>query len=130
MDDYIQITFTISPDVREILFHNPALLSIEDCFLKYHFNKDAKITGGPKFVDAMASSLKVLSYLLHHESRKFEFEISEGGIAGIDLGNNVTMTLTVKGNKINEPQILPVKITDEKIIYTETDLLQGKVKRN
>src|SRR5258706_8677525 len=36
LDDYIQVAFTISRSVREIVFHHPESLSAEDLFYKYN----------------------------------------------------------------------------------------------
>jgi class 3 adenylate cyclase len=127
LDDYIQITFTISPEVREIIFHNPGQLSIEDYFLKYHFNREARYPGGPRFVDTFSEFVKVLSYLSPNEKRNFEFEAREGEIHAIELANNVNLSLKITGIKKDEAQTLPLKITEEKIIISEASLMPGKI---
>ncbi len=43
LDDFIQVNFTISPEIRDIIYHRPEALSIEDYHLKYHFDQNAKI---------------------------------------------------------------------------------------
>src|SRR5205085_656979 len=36
LDDFIQVSFTISPQVRDIAYHHPELLTMEDLYFKYH----------------------------------------------------------------------------------------------
>ena len=40
LDDYIQIAFSISPQVRDIQYHHPESLSIEDLYFNYRLSKD------------------------------------------------------------------------------------------
>ena len=39
LDDYIQVAFTISRGVRDIVFHRPEELTVEDFYLRYNFSK-------------------------------------------------------------------------------------------
>lgn len=87
MDDYIEISFTISPEIRKISFHNPESLSIEDYFYKYIYSRGARFPGGIKCKDAVSQSVKILSYLMPKEKKSFEIEVSLGILAGVDLLN-------------------------------------------
>ncbi|HEY7535146.1 MAG TPA: DUF5939 domain-containing protein, partial [Thermodesulfobacteriota bacterium] len=78
LDDYIEISFTVSPSVREIIFHNPETLSIEDYFYKYVFSQGAKFSDGTKFVDLVKKFVKIISYLEPWEKKSFELDISPG----------------------------------------------------
>lgn len=48
LDDYIHITFTISPQIRDIVYNYPDSLPVEDFYFKYHFNDGAAYAGGPR----------------------------------------------------------------------------------
>ena len=39
LDDYIQVAFTVSSGVRDIVFRHPEMLSVEDFYLRYNFSK-------------------------------------------------------------------------------------------
>jgi len=41
LDDLIHVTFTVSPSIRDIIFHHPADLSARDYFFKYRFEPGA-----------------------------------------------------------------------------------------
>ena len=42
LDDYIQVAFTVSSGVRDIVFRHPETLSVEDYYLRYNFSKGFK----------------------------------------------------------------------------------------
>src|SRR5712692_3690495 len=46
LDDYIQVTFTLSAQVRDNVFLHPEALSVEDYYLRYHFAKGFKLPPG------------------------------------------------------------------------------------
>src|SRR5262249_32068881 len=39
LDDFIQVTFTISAQVRDTAYHHPETLSLEDFYFKYNMSK-------------------------------------------------------------------------------------------
>jgi len=42
LDDYIQVSFTISQQIRDIIYHHPEHLSTEDYYLKYYLSKGVR----------------------------------------------------------------------------------------
>src|SRR5262249_41200020 len=48
LDDYVQVTFTISPSIRSIVFHHPEDLPLEDYAFKYLFARNASIPLDPE----------------------------------------------------------------------------------
>jgi class 3 adenylate cyclase len=131
LDDYIQVTFTISSDIRETIFHNPDSLSIEDFFFKYHFNRDGRKLSGRIFVDEVLESLpkqgKILSYINPNEKKKFEFDIEEGYLSGFDVIGGADFLLEVKGKPKQDAQLLNLKIIDRKFEYQINDFSPGRV---
>jgi Family of unknown function (DUF5939) len=39
LDDFIHVTFTVSPEIRRLAFHEPDTLPIEDFYFKYRMAK-------------------------------------------------------------------------------------------
>src|SRR5215813_7811650 len=39
LDDFIQVSFTVAPSIREIIFHHPEKLSAEDYLYRYRLSK-------------------------------------------------------------------------------------------
>ena len=74
LDDYIQVSFTISPSIREIAFHHPELLSADDFLFKYKLARGVHswLTGWSH--EALIRTVtKLLAYLEPGERRRVEF---------------------------------------------------------
>ncbi len=127
LDDYIQVTFTISPEIREISYHRPEALSIEDYHLKYHFNQGATIPGGPRFIDAVPSLVKGLSYVGPGQKKRFDLDTTGGAITLNDLMHHVSAAVAVKGSPADKPQPLAVRMEADKLVPDRTEVAPGKV---
>jgi class 3 adenylate cyclase len=127
LDDYIQVTFTISPEIREISYHRPEGLSIEDYHLKYHFNQGATIPGGQRFIDAVPSLVKGLSYIGPGQKKRFELETKGGTITLNDLMHHQSAAVAVKGRPVDMPQTLAVRLESGKLVSERSEVAPGKV---
>jgi len=127
LDDYIQVNFTISPEIREISYHRPEALSIEDYHLKYHFNQSATIPGGPRFIDAVPSLVKGLSYVGPGQKKRFELETTGGTITLNDLMHHMSAAVAVKGNPADKPQTLGVRMESGKLVPERSEVAPGRV---
>jgi class 3 adenylate cyclase len=97
LDDFIQVAFTISPEIREIAYHRPETLSIEEFHLKYHFNQAARIPDGPRFIEAVPSLVKGLAYLGPGQRKRFEVETAGGTLTFNDLIHHTSTAVAVEG---------------------------------
>jgi len=89
LDDFIKISFTVSPSVRDLAFHHPETLSPEDFHLKYHFTREGRIApGGPTFPEVIRMIGKGLGYLPARQTTSFTFDVAPGFLMGWDLINN------------------------------------------
>ncbi len=127
LDDSIQVNFTISPEIREISYHRPEALTIEDYYLKYHFNQSATIPDGPRFVDAVPSLVKALSYIRPGQKKRFELETTGGTLALNDLMHHLSVAVTVKGAPPAKPQPLAVRLDAGHLVPESTTVAPGKV---
>ena len=46
LDDFIEVTFSVSPQVRRLSLHDPDSLSVEDLHWKLHFSGTGRLPGG------------------------------------------------------------------------------------
>jgi len=54
LDDFIEVTFTVSPKLRRLPYHDPDTLSVEDFHWKLRFLGDARMPGQQvKFLDVL-----------------------------------------------------------------------------
>ncbi len=126
LDDYIEVSFTISPAIKEIAFHNPESLSIEDYFFKYVFSDGAKFQDGTKFVDLAKRAVKIVSYLEAREKKKFELEIPQGFLVGCDRLNHGEFFFDVRGEYKPETRHISFKLVDGQYEPERGELVPGE----
>jgi hypothetical protein len=65
LDDFIKVSFTVSPRIRRLAFHDPDQLSVEDFFhWKLRFAPDGRLPGEQlRFLDVLRSFVRGLSLL-------------------------------------------------------------------
>ena len=127
LDDFIQVTFTTSPEIREIAYHHPEALSIEDFHLKYHFSQSAAIPGGPRFIDEVPKLVKGLAWLGPGQKKRFELETAGGTFTFDDLMHHVSAEVKVSGAPAEKPQPFIVRMEGGKIEPETTMIAPGKI---
>ena len=63
LDDLIHVTFTVSPEIRRLAFHEPDTLPIEDFYFKYRMSKGIRplpLPGEPTLNEILLSVTKLL----------------------------------------------------------------------
>jgi class 3 adenylate cyclase len=120
LDDYIQVTFTISPQIRDIVFRHPEALSVEDFYLKYHLAKGMMTPDGTPLSDALRSLTRVMTYLSPGETTSAQFELIPGLLSGTDVLNKTSITLFTSQNQ-DKPS-LSLKVREGKFQMQGEDL--------
>jgi class 3 adenylate cyclase len=127
LDDFIQVNFTISPEIREIIYHRPDALSIEDYHLKYHFNRNATIPGGPRFIDAVPSLVKGLSYVGPGQKKRFEVDAQSGTLTFNNLMQHASVAIPVSGTPASAPQQVTVRLEAGQLVPAQPSVAPGKL---
>ncbi|MFO1056914.1 MAG: DUF5939 domain-containing protein [Dongiaceae bacterium] len=97
LDDHIAVTFTISPEIRPIVFHRPEQLSPMDYCFKYGATRDGVLPDGRPFADIKAALTKAVSYLPPGETTRMTVEASEGTIFGASPEGRAGLVLSIEG---------------------------------
>lgn len=114
LDDYIQIAFTISPQVRSIRFHQPEQLDIEEYYLKYHFAK-----GLQPFPNGMTQQqvgdliTRYMKYVEPNERVVVETEITPGMLQAKDLLHRASLVFFLQEHQA-DMEAIPIHLTDGK----------------
>ncbi len=108
LDDYIHVSFTISPKIRRISFWDPDSLSIEDYYLKYHFAKGIIFPGGHSIEEVAGLLTKMMTYVMPQEKKNLEATLDPGTLQVKDLGNGASLTLLL--GEADESPITPVSV--------------------
>src|SRR5919107_5362319 len=77
LDDYIAVTFTVSPQVRPIAFHRPEDLPAQDFAFAYKLTDEGLLPDGTPFVHVLRDWTSAISYLPQGITR-LEVDAREG----------------------------------------------------
>jgi class 3 adenylate cyclase len=100
LDDYIHVSFTISPAIRPITYHQPDSLPIEDYYFKYHFSRDTKPYGnGMMLSEILGYITRYMTFVQPGETQTFSVEEQPGMLQVKDLKNSASMVLFLDETK-------------------------------
>src|SRR5258707_4708678 len=99
LDDYIQVTFTVSSVVRDIVFRHPEMLPVEDYYLRYNFSKDFKPPHGMTHEQLVAALSRGFADIEADQQRSFEFDVTAGRFAVLDLSLNLLLIFFANGER-------------------------------
>lgn len=125
LDDFIQVSFSVSPRIRAIAAHDPESLSVQDYHFKYRFSREGRLPGGPRFIEAILRMLKHLSYLAPGEKKKIRVELAPGLIMGHDLLNDAGFLYDVADKAAQGVQAVSVRFSGAKVEPGQGSVLSG-----
>jgi class 3 adenylate cyclase len=109
LDDFIEVTFTVSPQLRRLPFHDPGSLSVEDFHWKLRFLNDARIPGQQiRFLDYLHAFVRGLSFLPPGCATTIRCELGPGALAGINIQTQAAFVVAVAGEPTTTPTILRI----------------------
>jgi class 3 adenylate cyclase len=128
LDDYIQIAFTISFPVREIVFHQPETLSADDLFFKYNLCKGAHSwLDGWSHESLLRAVTKLLAYLEPGEKRRLEFPTEWGLLIVTNLTDRATAGFPVSTELASELQTISIEIVDGRFRMMGQEAIPGRL---
>ncbi|MBI3581576.1 MAG: adenylate/guanylate cyclase domain-containing protein, partial [Nitrospinae bacterium] len=127
LDDYIQISFTVSPDVRRISFHDPDSLADLEGVMKYRFAREG-ITkkDGANWIEQVMPLVKFFSPLAPGEKAGFAGRISDGFVIINELLNHLGAGLKVGGQGGGDGGAVEVTIEPTYIEASRTTFSAGE----
>ncbi|MGC1559240.1 MAG: DUF5939 domain-containing protein, partial [Bradyrhizobium sp.] len=85
LDDYITVTFTVSPAVRSIRFHKPDALSAWDYVFHYKLTPGGLMPDGVPWSDAAKGLVRALTRIEPGSVANLEVDAAEGALLGQDF---------------------------------------------
>src|SRR5689334_16541521 len=86
LDDFIQASFSVSPQVRRLALHDVDNLSIEDLHWKLKFADSGRLPGGQaRFVDVLRTLVRGMTYLPAGVTTTLQTEINPGALSGVNV---------------------------------------------
>jgi class 3 adenylate cyclase len=108
LDDYIAVTFTVSPGVRRIRFHDPQSLPVEDYAFLYKATSEGMTPDGVPWTEVIKSVIKALTRLAPGATVELEVDAAEGMLLGFDMDSDAHFTFVVAGEQVAAAQRVPI----------------------
>jgi class 3 adenylate cyclase len=103
LDDFIEVSFSVSPQVRRLALHDVDNLSIEDLHWKLKFANSGRLPGGQtRFVDVLRGLVRGMTYLPPGVATMLQAEIGPGALSGVNVQTQAGFILPV----VDSPAVL------------------------
>ena len=129
MDDYIQVTFTISPQVRTISYHQADWLSIEDYYFKYSFAKGVQpFPNGLTHRQVAEMITRHMQYVEPDEQITVETEITPGMLQAKDLSHRASLIFFLQEPQ-SDQEAIPIHLEDGHFVAADRQLKSVQVEQ-
>ena len=128
LDDYIQVSFTISSAVRELVFHHPELLSADDLLFKYKLARGVHSwLEGWSHVDLIRAVTKLLVYLEPGEKQQVEFPTELGLVIITNLTDRISAGFPVDTEAAPGAQTIYIRMTEGQFEFLDRQAPSGRL---
>jgi class 3 adenylate cyclase len=109
LDDFIEVSFSVSPQVRRLSLHDADTLSVEDLHWKLRFSDTGRLPGQQtRFVDFLRGLVRGMTYLPPGGTTTLHAELGPGAISGVNVQTQAGFMLPVTGPSAAEPTVLRI----------------------
>lgn len=130
LDDYINVTFTVSGRIRDIIFHHPELLNATDFLAKFHFSREGLIRnadiGEALWLDVVLPRMPYHGYIQPGEKVEVSADIKEGFLIATDLLNHFGAGIAVSRTEGASGAPLAIRFDGAAITPERTLITPGK----
>src|SRR3984957_15028071 len=126
LDDYITVTFTVTPAVRGIRFHQPDALSAWDYLFHYKFTPGGVLPDGVPWRQAAQSLVRVLTRIEPGSVATLEVDAAEGGFMGQNFESDAQFFFPVTSGSDAPPHV-PVTLDGDKCEPATANIAPGKI---
>ena len=128
LDDFIAVTFTVSPQLRWLPFHDPASLSVEDFHWKLRFANDGRMPGQKvRFLDLLQGLVRGLAFLAPGATTTLRAELSPGALSGVNVQTQAALMVPVSGVPGTTPTLLKIRYDGQRFSPSLSVLPPGPV---
>src|SRR5689334_14546135 len=127
LDDYIMVTFTVSPAVRAIRFHRPEALSAWDYVFHYKLTSGGIMPDGVPWSETAKGLVRGLTRIEPGSVANLEVDAVEGALLGQDFESDAQFFFPVaSGAGVTQPHV-PVLLDNGKCEAAVANIVPGKV---
>jgi len=126
LDDFIEVTFSLSPQLRRLSFHDPAVLSVEDFHWKLRFSSTGRLAGQQtRFVDYMRGLVRGETFLPPGSTVTMRVDLGPGALSGVNVQTQAAFMLPVAGEPAAAPTRLPIRYDGQRFLPLQSAVPPG-----
>ena len=126
LDDYITVTFTVSPAVRDIRFHRPDALSAWDYVFHYKMTPGGIMPDGVPWSETAKGLVRVLARIEPGAVAHLEVDAVEGALLGQDFESDAQFFVPVASGSDATPHV-PITLDSGTCVPATANIAPGKV---
>jgi len=127
LEDSIEISFTVSPEVRELRAARPETLPAEDFYYRWLFNGAGLVPDGRPYTDYIRPFVRFLGHLPAGTTATAAFDVEEGVLTGFDGLVKTGFWTEVRGERAAAPQPLRYTLAGKSYDASAGELRPGPV---
>lgn len=128
LDDYIEVSFTVMPQVRSLRFHSPDSLPVAEYFRECEFSLEAVLPDGTPFRDAFIHFARLMAFVEPGGTHETELELPVGAFFGADRRHAAELRFVIEGEASSDVQILEVSLDDPGSLKPSAPLRPGRIR--
>lgn len=131
LDDYILVSFSVAPHIRDIAYHHPESLAVEDFAFRYHTASGVvPLPDGTSWPVAQAFVTKLLSYLEPDEKKSVEIEAKPGILTASDLLHDAHFGLRIVQGQATQALRISLALAEGKFQTSDVAVKEEHVMYN
>jgi class 3 adenylate cyclase len=127
LDDYIAVTFTVSPAVRGIRFHDPDGLSAWDYAFFCKWTPGGQLADGVPWSEVCKSLTKAMCRVAQGSMADLEVDAAAGAVLGFDVDSDAQFLFVVEGEAVAGTRRIPVMVNAGKCVPDAASIPPGRV---
>ena len=128
LDDFIEVTFTVSPQLRRLPFHDPDSLSVEDFHWRLRFSNDGRIPGQQvRFLDFLHGLVRGLAFLPPGTTTTLRADLGPGALSGVNVQTQAALIVPVAGKPTTMPTLLRIRYDGQRFSPSLTAVPPGPI---
>ena len=128
LDDFIEVTFTVSPQLRRLPFHDPYSLSVEDFHWKLRFLSDGRLPGQQvRFLDFLHGLVRGLVFLPPGATTTLRADLGLGALSGVNVQTQAAFAVPILGEPAAAPTHLRVRYDGQRFSPSLTAARPGSI---
>ncbi|MCG6859053.1 MAG: adenylate/guanylate cyclase domain-containing protein [Salaquimonas sp.] len=127
LDDQIAIGFTVNPDIRKIIYHNPQQLSAEDYNFQYRSAIEGLIPDETPFTVVKRAITKALAFIEPGEKKTFDVDAEAGALLGTTPDGDATFLFPIDTTLAPKEQHIELSCSEDVCDAADGSVSPGRV---